>query len=159
MTPTEIIKFCLDNLNDTALLNSWDESGIFYNPQSKLKRGIYVLTVKEKDGDNDKSSKLNRDEVYRVNIGVRKDTFIQLFGKIPKRPPKGGVIDMPFDFSEIDRIFPTQFTLGWVGYAYSIPRRKHLKHSKFLYKKRMSTQKKNTTKGRFNEQTHSILRS
>ncbi|MDE7209556.1 MAG: hypothetical protein K2O31_06690 [Clostridia bacterium] len=115
MTQTEIIKFCLDNLNDTALLNSWGESGIFYNPQSKLKRGIYVLTVKEKDGDNDKSSKLNRDEVYRVNIGVRKDTFIQLFGKIPKRPPKGGVIDMPFDFSEIDRILPHP-VYAWMGW-------------------------------------------
>jgi hypothetical protein len=25
-----------------------------------LKRGVYILTVKEKDGDNDKGSKLDR---------------------------------------------------------------------------------------------------
>lgn len=106
MDAQDIIKYCLDSLPDTALVNSWGESGIFYNPNNALKRGIYVLTIKEKDGDNDKSSDLDRDSIYRVNIGVRKNTFVNMFGSIPKRPAKGGVVDMPFDFTQTNKILP-----------------------------------------------------
>ena len=60
MTPDEILKYCLENLEGTVLVNSWGERGIYYNPDNILKRGVYILTVKEKDGDNDKSSSLNR---------------------------------------------------------------------------------------------------
>ena len=55
MKPDDILEYCLDRLPDTVSVNSWGESGIFYNPNNILKRGIYVLTVKEKDGDNDNS--------------------------------------------------------------------------------------------------------
>ncbi|MDE7165319.1 MAG: hypothetical protein K2O04_07865 [Clostridiales bacterium] len=106
MDAQDIIKYCLDSLPDTVLVNSWGESGIFYNPNNALKRGIYVLTVKEKDGDNDKSSDLDRDSIFRVNIGVRKNTFVNMFGSIPKRPAKGGVVDMPFDFARTNKILP-----------------------------------------------------
>nr|WP_317368203.1 DUF6194 family protein [uncultured Tyzzerella sp.] len=37
-----------------------------------MKRGVYVLTIKEKDGNNDKSSMLNRDNIYSINVGIRK---------------------------------------------------------------------------------------
>ena len=50
-----------------------------------LKRGVYILTVKEKDGDKDKGSYLSRENVYRVNLGIRKKTFTELFGAVPKR--------------------------------------------------------------------------
>ena len=75
MTPDEILKYCLENLEGTVLVNSWGERGIYYNPDNILKRGVYILTVKEKDGDNDKSSSLNRENIYRVNLGVRKTTL------------------------------------------------------------------------------------
>ncbi len=106
MQPNDILKYCLDNLPDTVLVSSWGERGIFYNPNNTLKRGIYVLTVKEKDGDNDKSSDLNREKIYRVNIGIRKNTFINMFGSVPTRPPKGGIVDMPYDFAKTDKILP-----------------------------------------------------
>lgn len=86
MKPDEILKYCLENLEGSVLVESWGEKGIFYNPGRVLKRGVYILTVKEKDGDNDKGSKLDRPGVYRVNLGVRKDTFVKLFGAVPKRP-------------------------------------------------------------------------
>lgn len=106
MQPNDILKYCLDNLPDTVLVSSWGERGIFYNPNNTLKRGIYVLTVKEKDGDNDKSSDLNREKIYRVNIGIRKNTFINMFGSVPARPPKSGIVDMPYDFAKTDKILP-----------------------------------------------------
>ena len=106
MTSEEIITYCVQNLPDIVLVNSWGEKGIFYNPNHTLKRGIYVLTIKEKDGENDKASKLNRENIYRVNIGIRKETFIRLFGKTPKRPSKGGIVDLPFDFTKLDVLLP-----------------------------------------------------
>lgn len=91
MTLDEILQYCLNNLEGTVLVNSWGEKGIFYNPNNTLKRGVYILTVKEKDGENDKSSNLDRENIYRVNMGLRKNTFVNMFGDIPKRPAKGGV--------------------------------------------------------------------
>lgn len=86
MKPDEILRYCLENLEGSTLVESWGEKGIFYNPGHVLKRGVYILTVKEKDGDNDKSSNLNRPGIFRVNLGVRKGTFLKLFGAVPKRP-------------------------------------------------------------------------
>lgn len=106
ITPEQILQYCLEILNGTVLVESWGEKGIFYNPNGMLKRGVYVLTVKEKDGDNDKGSKLDREGMYRVNLGVRRDTFLKMFGTVPPRPPKGGIVDMPYDFMETDKIIP-----------------------------------------------------
>ncbi|MDE7390089.1 MAG: hypothetical protein K2M82_04020 [Lachnospiraceae bacterium] len=119
MTPDKILEYCLKELNGTVLVNSWGERGIFYNPQNKLKRGVYVLTVKEKDGENDKGSNLNRENIYRVNLGVRKDTFKKLFGTIPKRPDKGGIVDMPYDFCVTNQIIPHP-VYGWMSWICSL---------------------------------------
>ena len=48
MKPEDILQYCLANLEGTVRTESWGESGIFYNPGGVLKRGVYVLTVKEK---------------------------------------------------------------------------------------------------------------
>ncbi|MDO5089699.1 MAG: DUF6194 family protein [Leptotrichiaceae bacterium] len=119
MKADDILKYCIENLEGTVLINSWGEKGIFYNPDDKLKRGIYILTVKEKDGENDKSSHLNRENVYRVNLGLRKNTFKKMFGQIPKRPDKGGIVDMEYDFSVMDRIIPHP-VYAWMSWICSL---------------------------------------
>ena len=86
MNPEEILHYCLTHLEGTVLVESWGEKGIFYNPGNVLKRGVYVLTVKEKDGENDKASALGRSGIYRLNLGLRRPTFARLFGALPKRP-------------------------------------------------------------------------
>lgn len=115
MTPNDILSYCLHNLNDVVLVESWGEQGIFYNPGNTLKRGVYVLTIKEKDGANDKGSMLNRDNIYRVNVGIRKPTFIQQFGFIPQRPSAGEVVKMDFDFTCLDTIMPHP-VYAWMGW-------------------------------------------
>ncbi|MCI8809419.1 MAG: hypothetical protein HFF84_04690 [Oscillibacter sp.] len=115
MTPSAILNYCLKNLDGTVLGNSWGEQGIFYNPDGKLKRGIYVLTIKEKDGDHDKSSKLDRKDIYRVNLGVRKNTFSKMFGPIPKRPDKGGIVNMDYDFTLTNTFLPHP-VYAWMGW-------------------------------------------
>ncbi len=106
MQVDEIISYCLEKFEGTVLVNSWGEKGIFYNPDNKLKRGIYVLTIKEKDGENDKASSLDREGIFRVNIGIRKNTFLNLFESVPKRPEKGGIVKMDYDFTITNKILP-----------------------------------------------------
>ncbi len=115
MTPDDILRYCLDNFEGVVEVSSWGERGIFYNPGGVLKRGVYVLTVKEKDGENDRASMLDREGVWRLNIGVRKPTFRILFGELPKRPCKGGIVDMPYDFSAKDVIMPHP-VYAWMGW-------------------------------------------
>jgi len=98
MTLDEIVKYCFLKLDETSLVNSWGEKGILYNPDNKLKRGVYILTIKESDRDNDKGSNLNRENAYRVNLGVRKDTFRKMFVHILSWPSKGCVVNMDYDF-------------------------------------------------------------
>lgn len=63
----------------------------------------------------DNSSKLNRDGVWRLNIGVRKSTFRNMFGELPKRPEKGGIVNMPYDFSAVDVMMPHP-VCAWMGW-------------------------------------------
>ena len=73
------------------------------------------MTIKQKDGDNDKASWLNREGVYRINTGISKENFKEIFGSIPARPRAGGVVDMPFDFTAENKIIPHP-VYGWMGW-------------------------------------------
>ena len=115
ITPDDILKYCLDNFDGLVEVNSWGERGVFYNPGGVLKRGVYILTIKEKDGDNDRASRLDRKDVWRVNVGVRKPTFRTLFTELPQRPGKGCVVDMPYDFTATDVIMPHP-VYAWMGW-------------------------------------------
>ncbi|MEH2953564.1 DUF6194 family protein [Candidatus Merdisoma sp. JLR.KK011] len=116
MTSNEILSYCLSHLKDVVFVESWGEKGIFYNPGGALKRGVYVLTIKEKDGEHDKASMLNRMDVYRVNVGLRKQSFLKRFGVIPKRPSGGDVVNMDFDFTSLDTILPHP-VYAWMGWV------------------------------------------
>lgn len=106
LNENEIIEYCLAKFPDTVLINSWGERSIFYNPQNKLKRGIYVLTIKAQDGPNDKASKLDREGVYRVNWGVTAETFLKLYAVVLDRPKAGETVDIDIDFSKQNELIP-----------------------------------------------------
>jgi hypothetical protein len=115
MNINDIEKYILGNFKDIHPLDSWGEKSFFINPGKQLKRGTYFATLKEKDGDNDKASYLDRDGVYRLNIGVGKEHYLSLFNSLPKRPAKGRFIDGDYDFQEIDTILPHP-VYGWMGW-------------------------------------------
>ena len=116
ITPEEVLSYCLSEFEDVVLVESWGEKGIFYNPGNVLKRGVYVLTVKEKDGENDSASMLDRDNIYRINVGLKKQSFINRFGAIPARPKAGQIVKMDFDFTELDTILPHP-VYAWMGWV------------------------------------------
>lgn len=117
MGVNEILHYCLMNFEDSVVVDSWGEKGVFYNPNNQLKRGVYVVTIKEKDGKNDQGSNLNRPDTFRVNLGVQKQTFIELFGELPERPKAGEVVSMDFNFTSVDKLIPhpVYAWMGWIS--------------------------------------------
>ncbi|MEL7086953.1 MAG: DUF6194 family protein [Planctomycetota bacterium] len=112
--PEAVFAFADEHLEGVNVLPAWGERALFYNPGGKLKRGTYFATVKEKDGDNDRASNLDRPGIWRLNIGVRKETFVERFGPTPLRPVKGGVVAGTWDFTQLDTLTPHP-VYGWMS--------------------------------------------
>ena len=116
MTPEDIIKTITCELDGVTPKSSWGETSLFYNPGKVLPNGVYFCTIKEKDGENDCASNLNRSLIYRLSIGISKKTFEQRFGPKPARPPKGGIIDTGHEFSAINQLMPHPI-YGWMSWV------------------------------------------
>ena len=101
---------------DIEIHNAWGETSFFYNPASRLKRGVYFATLKDKDGENDKASNLNRPDVFRLNFGLPSSIYIEMFGPKPKRPTKGNIVDGPWDFAMLNKLMPHP-VYGWIGWV------------------------------------------
>lgn len=115
LKPENLIPLLLERFEGLHPVETWGETALFYNPHNLLKRGVYFATLKEKDGDNDSASRLNRDGVFRFNLGTTKPMFQDLFGAPPTRPAKGETIDGPWDFSALDRVMPHP-VYGWMSW-------------------------------------------
>jgi hypothetical protein len=100
---------------DVHPVAAWGETSFFYNPGRVLPRGVYFATLKEADGANDRASALDRDGVYRLNIGISKPTFRALFGVLPTRPAAGGVVQTGHDFTALDTVMPHP-VYGWMAW-------------------------------------------
>lgn len=95
---------------------TWGELSFFYNPDAALPRGTYFCTIKDKNGENDKASGLDRENTYRLNFGLPPKKYIELFGEKPKRPAKGCVIDGDWSFQKRNLLMPHP-VYGWMGWV------------------------------------------
>lgn len=111
----EILKRVQEQFNGLVINHNWGEVGLFYNPEGILPKGVYVLTIKDKDGKHDCASNLDREGVFRLNVGISKETFELHFGKRPARPKAGEVIDLPYDFTQLNTILPHP-VYGWMSW-------------------------------------------
>lgn len=116
MDVVSITEYIESTFADIHIVTAWGETSFFYNPNRKLPRGIYFVTIKEKNGHNDRASNLDRSEVFRLNIGISKLTYRSLFGQQPSRPQAGGVIDTGHDFAALDQLFPHP-VYGWMSWV------------------------------------------
>ncbi len=113
---SEIIAHILKEFEGVAAVETWGETSFFYNPSKLLPRGTYFCTLKQKDGENDKGSNLNRQKVYRFNFGLPTKSFVKTFGEKPKRPAKGQIIEGPWDFTALNTLMPHPI-YGWMGWV------------------------------------------
>lgn len=74
-------------------------------------------TIVTGDNDFDSVSNLSREGFYRLNIGIDKATFQQLFASLPSKPGIGGYLDSGIDFTAEDTLFPHPFygSMYWVS--------------------------------------------
>jgi hypothetical protein len=95
---------------------TWGETSLFYNPGNALKSGVYFVTIKEHDGENDRASRLDRTGVFRLSFGLPPTTYEQFFGPRPARPSKGAVVPTGHDFTSLNELtpHPVYAWMGWV---------------------------------------------
>ncbi len=115
MTPDAIALWIGKNFDHVIPKSSWGETALFVNPEGRLPYGSYFATLKEKDGDNDKASDLDRQGIFRLNFGPGRKAFESVFGPPPARPAKGGIIAGPWDFTATDQLLPHP-VYGWMSW-------------------------------------------
>jgi hypothetical protein len=88
---------------------AWGDTFYIYDPDRTLPPAgqFPFATIVTKDyGDFDCASQLNRAGVFRLNIGVSKETYRSLFGPQPSPPPTNGVVATGHDFTALDQLLP-----------------------------------------------------
>lgn len=116
MQKGDVARYISNRYKGIVPVDAWGEQSFFYNPGCQLPRGVYFATLKDKDGDNDKSSALFRDGIYRFNVGIGKTAYQQVFGKTPARPRAGGVVDTGHDFKRSNALLPHP-VYGWMSWV------------------------------------------
>jgi hypothetical protein len=97
---------------------AWGDTFFIYDPGRDLdpKYQLPFATIVTKDyGDFDRASDLDRPGVFRLNVGVGKETYRSLFGD-PPPAGQGGVAVPGHDFAALDRLMPhpVYAAQGWV---------------------------------------------
>ncbi len=112
----DVIAALQDEFAGLTPKSTWGETSLFYNPGGTLPSGVYFCTVKEHDGTNDRASHLDRPGVFRVALGLPRDSYEELFGPRPPRPPKGGVVMTGHDFTATNVVMPHP-VYAWMGWV------------------------------------------
>lgn len=116
MSASAVADALVSSFDGLIPVETWGELAYFYNPGRQLKRGTYFATIKQKDGEHDRASRLDRPGVYRLNFSLPKPDYLERFGPLPDRPSKGGVICGEWDFTVLDRLTPHP-VYGWMGWV------------------------------------------
>lgn len=58
--PDTVHEHIINALDGVVPKSVWGETSYFYNPGLRFDRGAYFATIKERDGDNDRASGLDR---------------------------------------------------------------------------------------------------
>jgi hypothetical protein len=111
MDQDAIIQYVTDTFTGIEVLRPTDGPGagdtfFIYDPQHNIdpKRQFPFATIVTKDyGDFDNTSHLDRPEVFRLNIGVNRDTFRALVGYPPS---EATMTSADYDFAALDRLMP-----------------------------------------------------
>jgi hypothetical protein len=111
MDQDAIIQYITNTFQGVEVLRPTDGPGagdtfIFYDPQHNIDptHRLPFATIVTKDyGDFDNASQLNRPHVFRLNIGVGRETFRALFGHAPAEQSDQGA---GYDYAALDRLMP-----------------------------------------------------
>jgi hypothetical protein len=105
MDEAALTRYITETFAGVDLVVSSGNTFYFYNPDPTVPpdhRFPFVTLVT--NDEYDQFSNLNRPDVYRLNIGVSKQTYRALFGAPPARD--GAAEDGGHDFTALDQVMP-----------------------------------------------------
>ena len=95
MDETTIAKYIIDTFAGVETTDNFGYTFFFYGPD----RMLPFATLATADYPYDRFSNLDRPGVFRLNVGVSRQTFQSLFGA-------SKVDDSAYDFTALDKIMP-----------------------------------------------------
>lgn len=112
MNEAEISRYITDTFKGVDVVVAMEASFFFYNPDSDLPpdHRFPIVTIVTSDL-HDQFSNLDRPSVFRLNIGVSKQTFQSLLG-LPQPPSEadsateGKAAYSGYDFTALDQVMP-----------------------------------------------------
>src|SRR3954453_2323905 len=100
MNETSIREYIARTFAGVDVVDASAGSFFFYDPDHKFPFATLVTS-----DEYDRASDLSRPSVFRLNVGVRKQTFQSLFGSDSAPSDEGGA-EGGYDFTALDRIMP-----------------------------------------------------
>lgn len=106
-----VTHYLLTAFDDVQMTEAMGYLFFFYGADRKLP----FATLAAADNEYDRVSNLDRPGVFRLNLGLRKDTYRALFGP-PPAAGENGVVDTGHDFTALDQLMPHPHYApqGWV---------------------------------------------
>ena len=111
MEQEAVIRYVTETFEGVDMLRPSDGQGagdtfFYYDPRRDRDpaRSLPFATIVVKDyGDYDNASRLDRPDVFRVSVGIGRETFRALFGHPPSMESVEGA---GYDFAALDRLMP-----------------------------------------------------
>jgi len=100
MDETSIREYIIGTFAGVDVVDAMGASFFFFDPEHMFPFATIVTS-----DEHDQASNLSRPSVFRLNIGVSKQTFQSLFGPGAAPSADGGAED-GYDFTALDRIMP-----------------------------------------------------
>lgn len=102
MDEASLARYILETFDDAHQVAAEGVSFFFRGPDRKFP----FATIVTRDNDFDRASNLDRPGVFRLNIGIEKATFLQLFGAPALRGADPSESPSPFDLAALDTLMP-----------------------------------------------------
>lgn len=107
MDEAALTQYITDSLTGVNPLSASGDLFFIYDPERNLPGDRCFPFATLVTGDRyDQVSQLDRPGVYRLNIGVSRDTYRSLFGPPPARLGPEGIVETGHDFAGLDQLLP-----------------------------------------------------
>ncbi|MGC4034041.1 MAG: DUF6194 family protein [Tepidisphaeraceae bacterium] len=107
LTAANIVHALRNDLGPVDVVEAHGDFYFFRDPQDgKPVDHMFPFTTLVTDDKHDAFSNLNRPGVYRLNVGVSRETYLSLFGEQKLTPDENSVAARGYDFAALDTILP-----------------------------------------------------
>ena len=101
MDETSITQYITDTFSGVDVVVADGNMFFMYDPD-----GMFPMATLMTNDINDQASNLDRPGVFRLNIGIGKQTYHALLGSPPARPGASGIVETGHDFTALDQLMP-----------------------------------------------------